>query len=151
MCVLYGLIRSVPHQGMKICWLEESKQQRQWVFGVANRQIGVHLGAPGVMGVYYIMIIIKTLKTDWILFFLRCQIILWWQSAEPHWRAWFGCCLHGHTPSYDYGIPTCDFNDATRSVAGLFHAATHWATDTKHTQQNGENTSCLDIAWSQVY
>ena len=116
--LVYEPIRIGPDEYTKTCWIAESKQGR--VFCATNRQIWVYLGAPVVMDVYYIMIIIKTLKKiDRIFHFLRIQMILRRQSTEPPERAWFGCGFYGSTLSHDYGIPTCDLNDIMRSTAGL--------------------------------
>ena len=93
-------------------------------FDATNQQIWVNLWGPCVLGVYYIMIIIKISKKriliGRIFHFRRCQIILWRDEMEPFDRAWFGCCPSGRIPSDDYEIPTCSSNDVTRS-------AEHWA------------------------
>ena len=41
-------------------------------------------------------------------------------------RVWFGCCPSGRIPSGDYGIPTRNSNDITRSAVGLSQAANCW-------------------------
>ena len=76
---------------------------------------------PYVMGVYYIMIIIKISKKriliGRIFHFRRCQLILWRNKMEPFDRAWFGCCPSVRIPSDDYGIPQRSSNDATHRAA----------------------------------
>ena len=75
-------------------------------FDAVNQQIWMHLWGPCVMGVYYIMLIIKILRKRMLINRIfdnrRCQIILWWQLKEPLCRAWFGCSPNGYTPSDDY-------------------------------------------------
>ena len=96
----------------------------------ANRQFFVHSWRPIMMNVHYIMItnniLTKRILINRIFHFRRCQIILWWQSTEPSDRTCFGCFSSGHNLSDDYGIPTCNSNDVTRSAVGLSQTASRW-------------------------
>ena len=109
-----------------------------------------------VMGVYYIMIIIKISKKriliDRIFHFRRCQVIRWRNEMEPFDCAWFGCCHSGVIHSDDYGIPTstCSSNKVTRS-------AEHWAYPSSKSFKTDANSctkrrECLSfkITWAQI-
>ena len=119
--MLYGPIMIGPHKCTQMCWLAQSKTSDSKCFDAANQQIWVHLWGPCMMGVYYIMIIIKISKQriliGRIFHFRRCQIILWRNKMEPFDLAWFGCCPIRHIWSDDYWIPTCSSNEVTRSTA----------------------------------
>ena len=108
--LFYGAITIGPLICAKICWLAEPKHE---LFDSAYQQNFVHLGGPIVMGVYYIMIIIKILK-------------------EPLWRIWLGCSPTGYTPSDNYGISTCNSNDVTHSAEGFSQAAILWKLTRQH-------------------
>ena len=73
-----------------------------------------------------------------IFHFCGWQIILWWHSMEPFDCAWFGCCPSGRIPSDDYGIPTCNSNDVTRSAVGLTQAASRWKQMRTHAPKRRE-------------
>ena len=117
--------------------------------------IGTHHDWPSrMMGVYYIMIIIKISKKriliGRIFHFHHCEIILWWNEMEPFDRALFGCCPSGRIPSDDYGIPTCRSNDVTRS-------AEHWAYPSSKSLKTDANSctkriECLPfkVTWEQI-
>ena len=117
--------------------------------------IGTHHDWPSrMMGVYYIMIIIKISKKriliGRIFHFHHCQIILWWDEMEPFDRALFGCCPSGRIPSDDYGIPACRSNDVTRS-------AEHWAYPSSKSLKTDANSctkriECLPfkVTWEQI-
>ena len=93
------------------------------------------------MGVYYIMIIIKIEKT----YFNRPNFPFPSLSnktlselVEPFDRVLFGCYLSGRIPSDDYGIPTCNSNDVTRSAVGLPQAARRWKQMRTHAPKRRE-------------
>ena len=54
------------------------------------------------------------------------------------WCAWFGCCPSGRIPSDDYGIPTCNSIDVTRSAVGLSQAANRWKQMRTHAPKRRE-------------
>ena len=111
------------------------------VFDAANQQIWVHLWGPCVMGLYYIMIIIKILKKRILINRIsdnrRCQIILWWQLKAPLSRAWFGCFPGGYTPSDDYmEFPRAIQMTSRAALKGVSQAAVLWKPARQHTTQN---------------
>ena len=124
------------------------------VFYAFNQQIWVHSFLRAwrdkcVLYKDYNQNIKKRNLIDRIFNFRRCHIIRWWQSTEPYDRAWFGCCLRRHTPSDDYGIPTCDPNDVMRNAVELFLRSIRWAEDT-NTRSETRNTCFSNITLAQI-
>ena len=60
-----------------------------------------------------------------------------------------GCCPMGRIPSDDYGIPTCNSNDVSRSAVGLSQATNRWKQMRTHAPKRRE---CLlfRITWAQI-